>query len=175
MTHILPCGRFKCHISTFKVSKKKFKKFEALFINNTNSAMWPFRRGLSIYKIKTCFTKFGLFFSTTSFLPCVITKVECQFFIFYLVEINLWHRHRLLLITNSFIYPFGSFLHHLVTYSNLFNPTSPKLTKLTQKLYIAFPFKSRTLHKHSKPMHTALPQPPSPFFNSFQVLWKFIF
>jgi hypothetical protein len=34
--------------------------------------------------------------------------------------------------------------------------------------------RSKTLHKHSKPMHTALPQPPSPLFYSFQVLWKSI-
>jgi len=93
----------------------------------------------------------------------------------FISEKNIPHRHRLLFITNWFVYPFGSFLHHLVTYSNLSNPTSPKLTKLTQKLYTTFPLRSRTLHKHSKPMHTALPQPPSLFFNSFQVLWKSIF
>ncbi len=87
---------------------------------------------------------------------------------------NTPHWHRLLLITNWFIHPFGSFLHHLVTYSNLFNPTSPKLTKLTQKLYTTFLLRSRTLHNHSKLMHTALPQPPSPFLNSFQFLWKSI-
>ncbi len=28
--------------------------------------------------------------------------------------------------------------------------------------------RSKTLHKHSKPMHTALPQPPSPFFIPFK-------
>jgi len=82
----------------------------------------------------------------------------------FIFEKNIPHWHRLLLITNWFIYPFGSFLHHLVTYSNLFNPTSSQLTKFTQKLYTTFPLKSKTLHKHSKPMHTALPQPPSPFF-----------
>jgi hypothetical protein len=87
-------------------------------------------------------------------------------------NIPLWHK--LLLITNWFIYPFGSFLHHLVTYSNLSNPTSPKLTKLTQKLYTTFPLRSSTLHKHFKLNRTALPQPPTPFFNSFQVLWKSI-
>jgi len=69
------------------------------------------------------------------------------------------HWHRLLLITNWFIYPFGSFLHHLITYSNLSNPTSPKLTKLTQKLYKTFPLRSITLHKHSKLMHTTSPHP----------------
>jgi len=52
----------------------------------------------------------------------------------------------------------------------LFNPTPPKLTKLTQKLYTTFPLRSRTLHKHFKPMYTALPQPPSllkKFLSSF--------
>jgi len=87
---------------------------------------------------------------------------------------NIPHWHRLLRITTWFIYPFGSFVHHLVTYSNLFNPNSPKLTKPTQKLYTTFPLRSRALHKHSKPMHIVLPQPPSPFFNSFQLLWKSI-
>jgi len=93
----------------------------------------------------------------------------------FISEKNIPHHLRLFVITNWFIYPFGSFLHHLVTYSNLSNPTCPKLTKLTQKLYTTFPLRSRTLHKHSKSMHTALPQPPLPFINSFQVLWKFIF
>jgi hypothetical protein len=50
-----------------------------------------FSRGLWIFKIKSRFNKFGLSFSTASFLPCVTTKGESQFFIFYLVEINLGH------------------------------------------------------------------------------------
>ncbi len=50
-----------------------------------------FSRSLLIYKIKNCSNKFGPSFSTASFLPSVTTKVECQFFVFYLVEINMGH------------------------------------------------------------------------------------
>jgi hypothetical protein len=48
-----------------------------------------FSHGLSIYKIKTRFNKFGPFFSSTSCLPHVIIKVECQFSLKNLVEKNL--------------------------------------------------------------------------------------
>jgi len=50
-----------------------------------------FSRHRLIYKIKHRSNKFGLSFSTASFLPRVITKVESQFFIFSLVETNMGH------------------------------------------------------------------------------------
>ncbi len=50
-----------------------------------------FSHGFFIYKIKNCFNKFGPSFSTASFLPHVTTKVECQFYFYVLVEINMGH------------------------------------------------------------------------------------